>query len=128
MTIGSRGRVIRFAESDLRPEVAHGGLGELLTARILHRQPGEFITFLDLTVIPPGVSVGLHTHGADDEEVYVVISGEGTVLVDGTSHEVGPGDVVLNAPGGSHSLTCTGAEPIRLVVLDVARASRPAVG
>lgn len=123
------GRVIRFAETELASEVAHGGCGELHTARVLERDPGEFITFLDLTVVPPGVSVGLHQHGSDDEEVYVVIDGSGTVEVDGVQHFVGPGDVVLNVPGGSHSLTCTGTEPLRMVVVDVARtASQPAAG
>lgn len=129
MTRVDAGRVIRFAETELQPVVAHGGSGELQTARVLEREPGEFVTFLDLTIVPPGVSVGLHRHSPDDEEVYVVIDGTGMVEVDGVQQEVGPGDVVLNAPGGSHSLTCTGAQPLRMVVVDVARAaSSPAVG
>ena len=33
--------------------------------------------------------------------------------------EVGPGDVIVNPPGGTHGLANTGVEPLRMVVLDV---------
>jgi mannose-6-phosphate isomerase-like protein (cupin superfamily) len=117
----SAGRVLRFADHDLREENAHGGQGALLTARAIARAPGELVTFVDLTLLPPGTSVGRHTHGPDDEELYVVVDGEGVVELDGMELAVGPGDVVVNPPGGTHALRATGDRPLRMVVVDVAR-------
>ena len=77
--------------------------------------------FIDLTEIPPGSSVGVHTH-ADDEEVYVIISGRGRMMLDGETFEVGPGDVIRNVPRGTHGLANAGNEPLTMVVLDVASA------
>ena len=122
----AEGRVVRFADVDLVEVVAHDGVGALGTARALERQPGEFVTFVDLTVIPPGVSVGVHTHGKDDEEIYVVIDGTGAVELGGRTTEVGPGDVIINPPGGTHGLVATGTVPLRMVVVDVARVRPPA--
>lgn len=126
MTDPAQGRVIRFEDMDLVDVVAHDGAGTLATARVLERLPGEFVTFLDLTVIPPGASVGTHTHGPDDEEVYVVIDGTATVELDGRVTEVGAGDVIINPPGGTHGLVATGQVPLRMVVVDVARVRPPA--
>ena len=120
------GRVVRFEDVDLVDVVAHDGAGALRTARVLERLPGELVTFLDLTVIPPGVSVGTHTHGPDDEEIYVIIDGTGRVELDGAVSEVGAGDVIINPPGGTHGLVATGQVPLRMVVVDVARVRPPA--
>jgi mannose-6-phosphate isomerase-like protein (cupin superfamily) len=118
------GRVLRFDDHELRPERAHDGDGYLRTARAIERAPGELVTFVDLTELPPGASVGRHTHGPDDEELYVVVDGTGVVELDGDELDVGPGDVVVNPPGGTHALRVTGDRPLRMVVVDVAR--RPA--
>lgn len=126
MTGPVEGRVVRFDGVDLVEVVAHDGVGALRTARVVERPPGEFVTFLDLTVIPPGVSVGTHTHGSEDEEIYVVIDGTGTVELDGRVTEVGAGDVIINPPGGTHGLVATGQVPLRMVVVDVARVRPPA--
>lgn len=121
------GQVLRFADADLAAIVAHNGAGAVLTSRVLDREPGDLVTFIDLTVVPPGVSIGVHTHGPDDEELYVVIDGTGMVELDGRTYEVGSGDVVVNAPGGTHALHCDGPDPLRLVVVAVARVGqRPA--
>ena len=115
------GRVLRFGDHQLHAERAHDGDGELFTARAVEREPGQLVTFVDLTVVPPGVSVGRHTHGPDDEELYVVVEGTGVVELDGVTVLVGPGDVVVNPPGGTHALRATGDVPLRMVVVDVAR-------
>lgn len=45
-----------------------------------------------------------HAHGRD-EEFFFVLSGSGVSWQDGTTHAVGPGDVILHRPGGpAHTL------------------------
>jgi mannose-6-phosphate isomerase-like protein (cupin superfamily) len=110
-----------FATEALATEVAHDGSGEIGTVRVLRDADGSHFSFIDLTEIPPGHSVGIHTHGPDDEEAYVIICGRGRMHVDGEEFEVGPGDVIVNTPGGTHGLANIGTEPLRMVVLDVAR-------
>jgi mannose-6-phosphate isomerase-like protein (cupin superfamily) len=112
-------RRFSFSGTQLREEVAHDGVGRILTARVLGPADGSRYQFVDLTEIPPGNSVGIHTHGDGDEEVYVIISGHGRMRVENEDVEVGPGDVIVNPPGGTHGLANTGAEPLRMVVLDV---------
>jgi mannose-6-phosphate isomerase-like protein (cupin superfamily) len=112
-------RRFSFTDTILREAVAHDGVGQILTARVLGPADGSRYRFVDLTEIPPGNSVGIHTHGEGDEEVYVIISGRGRMRVESEDVEVGPGDVIVNPPGGTHGLANTGAEPLRMVVLDV---------
>ena len=79
---------------------------------------------MDLTEIPPGNSVGIHTHDHGDEEVYVIISGQGRMRVEKDEVDVKPGDVIVNPSGGTHGLANIGSEPLRMVVLDVVARAR----
>jgi quercetin dioxygenase-like cupin family protein len=107
-----------FAGAEFRSVVAHDGEGLISAARVLSDGAGGGAEFVDLVVVPPGATIGEHTHGGD-EETYVIIDGSGTMAVDGTELAVGPGDVVVNRAGGTHGLRNTGEGPLRLVVLDV---------
>jgi mannose-6-phosphate isomerase-like protein (cupin superfamily) len=108
-----------FADAHFEAVVAHDGEGRISAARVLTRGERGGATFIDLVVVPPGCTIGEHTHDAD-EETYVIVRGSGTMTVDGTSLVVGPGDVIVNRPGGTHGLRNTGVDPLRLVVVDVA--------
>jgi mannose-6-phosphate isomerase-like protein (cupin superfamily) len=76
-----------------------------------------------LTVVPPGASIGVHTHGPADEEIYVVVSGAGLMRLERDEFMVGPGDVVVNSRRGTHGLVNTGEAELRLVVVEVPAAS-----
>ena len=56
-----------------------------------------------MTVIPPGCSIGSHNHG-NEEEIYLVMEGQGIADLDGQQQRVKKGDVMLNVPGGTHGL------------------------
>jgi mannose-6-phosphate isomerase-like protein (cupin superfamily) len=111
---------LSFESARLVPTVAHDGRGTIEVARATTAVPGSRCNFIDLAVVPAGASIGEHTHGMDDEEIYVVVEGRGRMTVDGDTFEVRPGHVIVNRPGGTHGLDNRGDGPLRLVVVDVA--------
>ena len=112
-------RVTRLQDLALESVQAHGGEGEIL----FHRPFGaeDFAGpchFVDYAILPPGTSIGIHTHGAD-EEIYLVLEGTGTMHRDGEEFTVGPGSVIINKPGGTHGLRNDGGTPLRLFVVEI---------
>ncbi len=99
--------------------VAHGGSSPILTRRVLEARMGTAVNFIDFAVVPVGGDIGIHTHSDDNEEVYIIVSGKGEMVLDGRKLTVGPGHVVVNRPGGSHGLKNTGSTDLRLVVIEV---------
>lgn len=99
---------------------AHDGDGEVAFARIAKRESldGE-CNFIDFTRVPPGATIGRHTHGPHDEEFYLVLSGTGQMTVDGDSFPVSAGELIRNSPGGTHELANTGAGELQLFVFEV---------
>jgi quercetin dioxygenase-like cupin family protein len=110
-----------WADARRRLQRAHGGEGLPEVARVRDRPTGP-LAFIDFVVIPPGASIGDHTH-AMDEELYVILSGTGEMSVNGHVKTVRTGDVIHNPPGGRHQFSNTGDAPIRLVVIDLRPAS-----
>ena len=71
-----------------------------------------------LTIVPPGTSIGLHEHPAE-EELYFVLKGEGLATVDGEENKVGPGDMILCPVGGSHAMKNTGDSDLEFFAMVV---------
>jgi mannose-6-phosphate isomerase-like protein (cupin superfamily) len=113
------GQFFSFDRCDFQRVVAHGGTGLIETERVLRGPTATACDFVDLTVVPPGSDIGVHTHGAHDEEFYVIISGTGEMHLDGRTFRVGPGDVIRNRPGGTHGLRNIGEHDVRIVVIQV---------
>lgn len=109
-------RLHRFADAAFKRECAHGGIDTIAFARVLG---SAAINWVDLVRIPPGHSIGCHTHGHEDEEVYIVIDGKGILTIEDRQIEVGAGDVAHNPPGGTHGLHNHGERELRLVVIGV---------
>jgi len=65
-------------------------------------------------VLHPGAGIGLHPHHKD--EVYYVLSGRGTFVVDGAAHDVGPGDAMLTRPGSTHALQQAGEGDLEILI------------
>lgn len=67
---------------------------------------------LCLEKLAPGeISCPFHGHAAQWELFYVV-SGSGTVRLEGGNHAVGAGDAVMHPPGESHQISNTGTEDL----------------
>ena len=109
----------RFQDCSFERVRAHGGAREISFSRVVKRDGGP-LRFIDLSVLGPGADIGRHTHEKDNEELYVVVSGRGRMTLDGEVFEVGPGDVILNRPGGTHGLENVGEGELRIVVVEVA--------
>jgi mannose-6-phosphate isomerase-like protein (cupin superfamily) len=53
--------------------------------------------------VPAGAATDRHYHKLS-EEFYFLLEGRGTMEIDGSSREVGPGDAILIPPGAWHQI------------------------
>ena len=58
------------------------------------------VTWLE---VPEGIDQELHSH-EEAEQVYIVVSGNGTMTVAGDKQEISEGDLVLVPPATDHSI------------------------
>ena len=99
---------------------AHGGDGLIRFARIVDRSRVEAgCNFIDLAELPPGSSIGPHSHAMSEEEFYLVLEGTGEMTRNGEVFPVSAGDLIRNPPGGTHSLRNTGSESLRIFVFEL---------
>jgi len=91
----------------------HGGAGPTVAYSFFADQPGLAFV-LRKRVLQPGAGIGLHQHHKD--EIYYVVSGHGLYALDGTQHEVGPGDALLTRAGSTHALQQAGTEPLVILL------------
>jgi mannose-6-phosphate isomerase-like protein (cupin superfamily) len=116
--VSSFGRVNLFT-LPLGPGSNHGGQGAVQSALVATRdQYSAACHFIYYMEVPPGCSVGDHAHELDSEEIYVILSGSGQMRLDDEIIDVESGDVVRNAPGGTHGLVNTGTETIRFFAIN----------
>ena len=98
----------------------HGGQGALDWTSVLAGEDlqGKHLRFFHDDVLAPGVSIGVHRH-EDDEEYYYIVSGSGTMTLDGERFPVEAGDITAVYPGGEHGLENDGDEDLRIIVISV---------
>ena len=99
----------------------HGGAGSIQVSR-LFRDRLSLPIHVQIWELGPGTSEGDHTHPGDDpadnwEELYYVLSGTGTITIDGTRHPLAPGDAVLVPVDVDHGLHATGDESLRILLI-----------
>jgi mannose-6-phosphate isomerase-like protein (cupin superfamily) len=82
-----------------------------------HGGAGVCLIFVDL---PPGEGPALHRHTY--EEVFVLLEGEATFLVDGREIVAGPDEVLIVPPGAPHAFTNTGGGRLRQIDIHVSPA------
>jgi mannose-6-phosphate isomerase-like protein (cupin superfamily) len=98
-------------------EGMRGGDGLVIVRHLFRKE--EFKANVRLCarlLLPPGASIGEHTHEAEDE-VYIVIHGTG-LLRDGSKEtRVSPGDAILTGRGQSHAIRNDGTHDLELIAM-----------
>jgi mannose-6-phosphate isomerase-like protein (cupin superfamily) len=99
----------------------HDGEGKGKDIRVFDKQDFETnLNFVIYVELDPAASIGYHKHG-ENEEVYVILEGSGSMTVNGEERLVKPGDVIINKMGWSHGLVNTSNVPLRILVFEVIR-------
>ena len=108
-------------EMERRPAPkCHGGVGALDLTTVLAGADiaGARLAFIHDDVLAPGVSIGVHRH-EDDEEYYYILSGKGSMTLDGELFDVAAGDITAVFSGGSHGLENSSDEALRVIVIGI---------
>jgi mannose-6-phosphate isomerase-like protein (cupin superfamily) len=110
---------INVLDVGLAPRTAHGGEGRIGFVRLLTgTDVASPLNFIDIAELAPGVSIGHHRHGQDEEEFYLILTGGGLMERNGERFRVHAGDLIRNPPGGAHSLVNDGDEDMRIFVFE----------
>lgn len=98
------------------PDVAFASLDPDATDRLqpLRRQLGVSSFGINLIVLQPRQRMRVHTHDRQ-EEAYLVLEGQLTLVLDAAEHQLGVGELVRVGAGTKRQLVNRG--PRRLVVL-----------
>jgi quercetin dioxygenase-like cupin family protein len=100
-----------FVRADL-----FGGRGEVRVSNLLSAPADPFTAVLACSLAPGG-SVGRHVQ-EEFPEIVVGLSGDGEAVVDGTTHSLGPDDVVFLPLGSVLSLgNRSGTLPLRYLIV-----------
>ena len=91
----------------------HNGGGETIGYSFFKNVPNLKLVFRK-RALEPGSGIGLHEQKED--EIYYVLSGTGTMTLDGKSVDITPGTAVLTRTGSSHSLKQTGSNDLVILI------------
>lgn len=91
----------------------HNGGGQTVGYSFFSKVPQLALIFRK-RALKPGSGIGLHEQKED--EIYYVLSGTGTMTLDGTTVNVTPGTAVLTRTGSSHSLRQTGSDDLVILI------------
>jgi mannose-6-phosphate isomerase-like protein (cupin superfamily) len=103
----------RDAEVAATEPGTHGGGGQTIGYSFFKKAP-RLSLVLRKRALKPGSGIGYHEQKED--EIYYVLSGRGTMTVDGKSFDVGPGDAILTRPGSSHGLKQAGPDDLVIMI------------
>jgi mannose-6-phosphate isomerase-like protein (cupin superfamily) len=91
----------------------HNGGGQTIGYSFFKKAPRLGLVFRK-RALKPGSGIGYHEQKED--EIYYVLSGRGSMTIDGKTFEVGPGTAVLTRPGSSHGLKQVGADDLVIMI------------
>jgi mannose-6-phosphate isomerase-like protein (cupin superfamily) len=109
---------LRASEPQSR-SAEHGGVGPIEFRRVLDKADFNApVDFVDYTVIPPGSTIGLHRHEAN-EELYFIVAGSPLMRVNGEEARLQPGGFAIVHDGGSHELINDSLGNVEILVIQV---------
>jgi mannose-6-phosphate isomerase-like protein (cupin superfamily) len=91
----------------------HNGGGQTVGYSFFKSVPNLKLVFRK-RALKPGSGIGLHEQKED--EIYYVLSGKGSMTLDGKTVEITPGTAVLTRTGSSHSLKQVGGEDLVIMI------------
>jgi len=91
----------------------HNGGGQTIGYSFFNQVPKLGLVFRK-RALKPGSGIGLHEQKED--EIYYVLSGTGTMTLDGKTVTVTPGTAVLTRTGSTHSLKQTGTDDLVILI------------
>ena len=91
----------------------HNGGGQTTGYSFFAQAPNLSLVFRK-RALHRGAAIGYHRQEAD--EIYYVLSGTGTLTLNGAQSVVGPGTAILTRAGSSHGLQQLGAEDLVIIV------------
>lgn len=91
----------------------HRGGGQTVGYSFFSKVPDLKLVFRK-RALKPGSGIGHHVQKED--EIYYVLSGKGSMTLDGKAVEITPGTAVLTRPGSSHSLKQVGDEDLVIMI------------
>lgn len=78
--------------------------------------PGSHFRMIAENTLDCGAEIGYHIHESDDE-LFVILEGEGLYRENDVEVVVGPGDMLFLTRSGSHGLKNTGDGPLRILAV-----------
>src|SRR5438552_2749650 len=87
----------------------HNGGGQTVGYSFFSKVPNLKLVFRK-RAFKPGSGVGLHEQKED--EIYYVLSGRGTMTLDGNTVDITPGTAVLTRTGSTHTPNQAGGEEL----------------
>jgi mannose-6-phosphate isomerase-like protein (cupin superfamily) len=91
----------------------HNGGGQTVGYSFFQKVPNLKLVFRK-RALKPGSGIGLHEQKED--EIYYVLSGRGSMTLDGKTVEITPGTAILTRTGSSHSLKQVGDEELVIMI------------
>jgi len=92
--------------------------------RLVRRALGVRSFGINLVEIPPGEQIPEHDEAArDQEELFYVLAGSPTLVIDGEQHPASAGTFARLDPGHSRTVSNGGDEPASVLIVSAPRSS-----
>jgi mannose-6-phosphate isomerase-like protein (cupin superfamily) len=113
-------KIRSFLQSEKQvQQSSHNGRGNVDLYEVWGRSDFKSdVDFMDRVVIPPKSTIGYHKHG-NNEEIYILLEGQGTMTIDNEPVRVKKGDMILNPAFGEHGLVNDSDSNIDLLVIQI---------
>jgi uncharacterized cupin superfamily protein len=90
------------------------------TWRLARKTLGAEAFGFNVVDIAPGGEIPAHDHSGDaQEEVFVILDGEGVIVADGTEHDAAAGTFCRFAPEVNRTIRNTSDAPLRALLIGV---------